>query len=220
MNLETAPSGPALTPFHTTILPSRPAIYFYDTKGNLIDPALLVDLTGDLEINEDGALTIRTEMEPLGVLTISTHGRGALMTGSARAVSYSHIGGVLRFDLPGIGVAGVGASQPVRDAIFPARRQEGGITTGVALHNLESSPVLVRCELRKAGVLLDSASIPLEANGQTAWFINQAFPGSDTSDFAGAVRCATRGSGRFTAVALEMDPGNGIFTALPVLPVP
>ena len=220
VNLETAPSGPALTPFHTTILPSRPAIYFYDTKGDLIDPALLVDLTADLEINEDGALTVRTEMEPLGVLTISTHGRGALMTGSARAVSYSHIGGVLRFDLPGIGVAGVGASQPVRDAIFPARRQEGGITTGAAIHNLESSPVLVRCELRKAGVLLDSASIPLEANGQTAWFIDQTFPGSDTSDFAGAVRCATRGSGRFTAMALEMDPGNGIFTALPVLPVP
>ena len=32
------------------------------------------------------------------------------------------IGGVLRFDLPGIGVAGVGTSQPVQDAIFPARR--------------------------------------------------------------------------------------------------
>ena len=80
--------------------------------------------------------------------------------------------------------------------------------------------MLVRCELRKDGVLLDAATIPLEANGQTAWFIDQAFPGSDTSDFVGAVRCATPGSGRFTAVALEMDPGNGIFTALPVLPVP
>ena len=32
---------------------------------------------------------------------------------------------VLRFDLPGIGVAGVGASPPVRDALFPARREGG-----------------------------------------------------------------------------------------------
>ena len=126
----------------------------------------------------------------------------------------------MRYDIPNLGVAGV---EPARHSETPSSRcaaRTGGITTGFALHNLESSPVLVRCELRKDGVLLDSASIPLEANGQTAWFIDQAFPGSDTSDFAGAVRCATRGSGRFTAVALEMDPGNGIFTALPMLPVP
>ena len=220
VNLETAQSGPARTPFDTTILPSRPVIYFYDTKGNLIDPALLVDLTGDMEITEDGALTIRTEMEPLGVLTISTHGRGALMTGSVRAVSYGPIGGGVRYDIPNLGVAGVGASPPLSDALFPVRRQEGGITTGVALHNLESSPGLVRCDLMRKGVVLDAASIPLAANGQTSWFIDQAFTSADTSDFAGAVRCATRGSARFTAVALEMDPGNGIFTALPVLPVP
>ena len=51
-------------------------------------------------------------------------------------ISDGPIGGVLRFDLPDIGVAGVGTSQPVRDAVFPVRRQEGGINTGVAVHNL------------------------------------------------------------------------------------
>ena len=56
VNLETQPSGPPRSPFHTAIPPSRPAIYFYDTEGNLIDPALVVDVTGDLEITEDGAL--------------------------------------------------------------------------------------------------------------------------------------------------------------------
>ena len=35
-----------------------------------------VDVTGDLEVTEEGALTIQTEMESLGELTISTHGRG------------------------------------------------------------------------------------------------------------------------------------------------
>ena len=220
VNLETQPSGPAPTPFHTAIPPSRPAIYFYDTEGALVAPESLVDVTGDLEITEDGALTVQTEMEPLGVLTISTHGRGALVSGSVRVVSDGPIGGMLRFEHPALGVAGVGASPPVSDALFPVRRQEGGITTGVALHNLESSPGLLRCDLMREGVLLDAASIPLEANGQTAWLIDQAFPAADTSDFVGSVRCDAVGEGLFSAVALEMDPGNRIFTTLPVVPVP
>ena len=100
------------------------------------------------------------------------------------------------------------------------RRQEGGITTGVALHNLQLSSGLVRCELLKEGVLLDSVSIPLEANGQTAWLIDQAFPTTDTSDFLGSVRCSATGGDMFTAVALEMDSGTRTFTTLPVAPVP
>ena len=220
VNLSTEASRPAPTPFHTDILPSRPAVYFYDTEGNPIAAESVVDITGDLEITEDGALTVRTEMEPLGVLTISTHGRGELVSGSARVVSEGPIGGMLRFEHPALGVAGVGASPPVRDVLFPVRRQEGGITTGVAIHNLESSPGLLRCDLMREGVLLDAASIPLEANGQTAWLIDQAFPSADTSDFAGSVRCDAVGEGLFSAVALEMDPGNRIFTTLPVVPVP
>ena len=220
VNLETQPSGPPLSPFHTAILPSRPAIYFYDTEGALVAPDSVVDITGDLEITEDGALTVRTEMEPLGVLTISTHGRGALVSGSVRVVSEGPIGGMLRFEHPALGVAGVGASPPVSDALFPVRRQEGGITTGVALHNLQSSLGLLRCDLMREGVLLDAASIPLEANGQTSWLIDQEFPAADTSDFAGSVRCDAVGEGLFSAVALEMDPGNRIFTTLPVVPVP
>ena len=85
-----------------------------------------VEVTGDLKVDEDGALTVQTEMAPLGELTISTHGREETLVGSVRVVSTGSIGGVLRFDIPGIGVAGVGAGQPVRDALFPARRQAGG----------------------------------------------------------------------------------------------
>ena len=67
--------------------PVRPAIYFYDTEGALVSAESVVEVTGDLEIREDGALTVQTEMEPLGVLTISTHGQGALVSGSVKAVS-------------------------------------------------------------------------------------------------------------------------------------
>ena len=220
VNVSTQRSRPAPTPFHSDILPSRPAIYFYDTEGHPIAAESVVEVTGDLEIQEDGGLTVRTEMEPLGVLTISTHGRGPLVSGSVKVVSDGPIGGMLRYYLPHVGVAVVGASPPIGDAIFPVRRLEGGINTGVAIHNLESSPGLVHCDLMREGVLLDAVSIPLEANGQTSWLIDTAFPNTDTSDFMGSVRCDAVGEELFSAVALEMDPGTRIFTTLPVFPVP
>ena len=96
VNLETRPSGPPLSPFHTAIPPTRPVIYFYDTDGNPIAPELLVDITGDLEVTEDGGLTVQTEMEPLGVLTISTHGRG----GVGERIGAGGLGGSHRRDAP------------------------------------------------------------------------------------------------------------------------
>ena len=167
-----------------------------------------MDLTGDLEITEDGSLTVQSEMEPLGELTISTHGRGELVSGSVRVVSDGPIGGVLRFDLPGIGVAGVGASQPVRDAIFPARRQAGGISTAAAIHNLGEEALVVGCQLMKDGSVLEEVEIPLAANGQEARYIEQMFTNADTSDFVGSVRCIAPGEGMFTGVAVELDAGQ------------
>ena len=178
--------------------PIRPALYFYDQEGQPMAAESVVDITGDLEVMEDGGLTVQTEMEPLGELTISTHGQGELVSGSVKVIAFGAIGGGLRFDLPEIGVAGVGASPPVRDAVFPVRRQEGGINTGVAIHNLESSPEIVRCELMRQGVLRDAVGINLAANGQSSWFIDAAFPDADTSGFVGSVRCDAEGPGQFT----------------------
>ena len=220
VNRKTQPSGPAPTPFHTAIPPIRPVIYFYDKEGQRIAAESVVDITGDLAVTEDGGLTVLTEMEPLGVVTISTHGRGDLVSGSVKVLSDGPIGGVLRFDLPYIGVAGVGVSSPVSDAVFPVRRREGGINTGIAIHNLESSPGLVRCELMREGVLRDAVPIPLAGNGQVSWFIDEMFPATDTSDFVGSVRCTVPDGGSFAGVAVELDAVNRIFTTLPVVPVP
>ena len=199
--------------------PIRPALYFYDKNGNPIDPESVVDLTEDLEVTEDGALSVRTEMEPLGELTISTHGQGEVVSGSVKVVSNGPIGGVLRFDLPGIGVAGVGASQPVRDAIFPARRQ-GGLSTAAAIHNPGEEALEVNCQLMKDGTVLEEVRTLLAANGQEAQFIEQMFTNADMSDFVGSVRCtAPEGEGMFTGVAVELDAGSRIFTTLPVVPV-
>ncbi len=178
-----------------------------------------MDLTGDLEVTEDGALTVQPALGPLGELTISTHGRGDLVTGSVKVVSDGPIGGVLRFGLPGIGVAGVGASQPVQDALFPARRQAEGISTAAAIHNLGEELMVVSCQLMKEGAVLEEGFMVLEANGQDAQYIEQMFTNTDTSDFVGSVRCTAFGEGRFTGVAVELDAGNRIFTTLPVVPV-
>ena len=115
--------------------------------------------------------------------------RTELVSGSVKVVSDGPLGGVVRFDLPGIGVAGVGASQPVRDAIFPARRQAGGIRTAAALHNLGEEAMGVSCRLMSGGVVLEEVEIPLEANGQASWFIEDTFTATDTFAFLGSVRC-------------------------------
>ena len=46
------------------------------------------------------------------------------------------------------------------------------------------------------------------------------FTRTDTSDFAGSVRCTAPGEGMFTGVAVELDATTRTFTTLPVLPVP
>ena len=216
VNRSTRPSGPGPSPYHAVILPTRPAIYFYDKDGMIIAPDLVVDITGDLEVTEEDALTIPMAMEPLGEITISTHGRGDLVSGSVRVVSAGSIGGFLRFDLPDIGVAAVGASQPVRDVLFPVRR-DGGLDTAVAVHNLGEESLVMTCWLMSGGIVLEEAEIDLEANGQEAQYIEELFPLADTSDFLGLVRCTA--PGRFTGVAVELDAGNRILTTLPVVPV-
>ena len=201
--------------------PIRPVLYFYDREGHPMDPESMVDLTEDLEVTEDGGLSIRTAMEPLGELTVSTHGRGELVSGSVKVVSEGPIGGVLRYALPGIGVTGVGASPPVRDALFPVR-QEGGLATAAAIRNLTGSDLVVTCRLMKDGAVLEETQIPLAAIGQEARYIEEmfTFTGADVSDFVGLVRCTVPpGEAMFTGVAVELDAGNRIFTTLPVVPV-
>ena len=74
------------------------------------------------------------------------------------------------------------------------RRQEGGIRTAAAIHNLEEEPVEVSCRFMSGGAVIEEVKIPLEGNGQTSWLIDQAFPAVDTFDFVGSVRCDALGA--------------------------
>ena len=202
--------------------PIRPLVYFYGENGELIDPGSMVDVMGNLFPTPFGALTLIAELPALGEITISTNGMGQLTTGSVKVVTEgldSPIGGVLRFDAPGIGVAGVGASQAVRDAVIPVRRQMGGLDTGAALRNLSESELTLTCHLMMGGEMIEMQPVTLPANGQTAMFISELFE-HDTSDFTGSMRCtAPEGEQEFTGVAVELDANNGIFTTLPVVPL-
>ena len=199
--------------------PIHPTLHFYDKQGDPIAARSVVENTDGLVFGEDGSLGIRSQLEFLGELTISTHGRGELATGSVRVISNGPIGGVLRFDHPDIGVAGVGASQPVRDAIFPARRRLSGINTGAAIRNWGEKPIVVTCHLRQGGAVRDTARITLEGDGQEAVFIHELFEETDTTNFTGSVYCTAPENGMFTGVALEMDEAARIFTTLPVVPL-
>ena len=73
--------------------PVQPVLYFSDRQGEPLAADSVVDLTDDLEVTEDGGLTIKTAMEPLGELTVATHGRGPLVSGAVKVVSEGPIGG-------------------------------------------------------------------------------------------------------------------------------
>ncbi len=196
-----------------------PAIYFYNQMGEMIDADSVVDVTGDLGVAADGALTVPMGIAGRGEMTISTNGEGALVVGSVRVFGTGRLGGVLRFDIPAVGVAGVGASEPVNDAIFPARRMLGGIRTGAAIRNLSAEDMTVTCMLMQGGQVMDSVPVMLPGDGHSAQFIDEMFPGANTTDFVGSVRCTAPEGGMFVGVALEMDAANGIFTTLPMVPL-
>ena len=165
---------------------ARPAIYFYDQRGELLEPESMVDVGDDHLVREDGSLTVRTAMARLGELTISTHGRGEVVAGSVQVVSNGPLGGVLRFDIPGVGVAGVGASQPTSDALFPARRQAGEVRTAAAIRNLEAERATVRCWLMSGGDPNWSGwTSHLNGHGQYARFIDEVFTRTDTTRLRG-----------------------------------
>ena len=195
-----------------------PAIYFYNGKGDMIDAQSVVDVMGDLAIAGDGALTVPMGVVGRAEITITTNGEGSLVGGSVRVFATGRMGGVLRFDVHDVAVAGVGASEPVNDAIFPARRMAGGIRTGAAIRNLSAEPITVTCQLMQGGEILDSIPIPLAVDDHHSQYIDELFPGSNTTDFEGSVRCTAPDGGMFAGVALELDAAARIFTTLPLVP--
>ncbi len=161
-------------------------------------------------------------LPPLGMSTFSTDGSGKLSSGSLQVSSDSSVAGFVRFNLPGIGVAGVGSSQPVNTFIAPVRGKMGSIYSGIAVQNIESSPVTVNLSLRdRSGTIIPNGTITvpdLAASGHFAKFIHELFPQAALDDFEGSLTAEAVG-GRIAATALELGSAPGQFTTLPVAPL-
>jgi hypothetical protein len=164
-------------------------------------------------------------VQPLAALTVSTDGQGEQLVGSATVDSDGDLGGVVRFDIPGIGITGVGTSEVAAGLIIPVRRKTGGINTGVALINAGDSAVALEFSLRnEAGGEVASTSIEdFPAHGHTATFIDQLFDEESwdeapLNDFRGSLVVKAPG-GSVAATALELDAAAGKFTTLPVTPL-
>ena len=157
-------------------------------------------------------------LAPLGTATLSTNGAGGLFTGSATVNSDSPIAAVVRFDITGVGVAGVAASQVLTSAIAPVRRI-GTLSSGVAVRNTGTSPIQVTLELKdENGDVVEGGNpepITLAGNEKIAKFLEVLFPAAQTTTFTGTI-CVTAQSGQIVVIALELDFLNNVFTTLPV----
>lgn len=206
-------------------------LYFYDTVGE----SLLVGVAhGDDDHDAAGRIfpqaghlvsMVDFEIPPLGSVTINTDGLGDLAIGSARVVSNVPVSGIIRFQIPGIGIAGFGTAPPMTQAITPARRN-AEINTAIAVRNNSWEPIAVHFEMRgEDGQLLGpDAVVPREipGNGRIAEFIDELFPELDTSDVVGTVVIVLHEGeedATFSAISIELGFEPGLFTSLPVSPV-
>ena len=84
--------------------PILPVLYFSDRQGKPIAATTVVDVTDDLEVTTDGGLTIQAMIEPLGELTVATHGLGEEVSGSVRVLAEgAPLGGGAALQRPGSG---------------------------------------------------------------------------------------------------------------------
>ena len=160
----------------------------------------------------------RFRLLPLGSRTL-TADESSFQTGSVTVSSNVPVSAIIRFDIRGIGVAGVGTSPEFRIAIAPVRRI-GNLSTGIAVRNVELSAQTVELILKdESGYTVRGgrADREIEAGGRIAEFIQEIFPDADTADFRGEISIEAM-AGKVAAMALELDTG-GVFTTLPVNPI-
>jgi len=166
----------------------------------------------------DGSISnLRFDLPPLGSMTFSTTGFGDLRLGSAFVQATANVSGVVRFEIAGVGIAGVGSAQPASALMAPVRR-EGEIRTGVAVRNPTQQAIEVEISLKDTSgeaVPNGTGMLEIPAQGRVAAFIEELFPDADTVDFQGSI-CLRAATGEIAVVALELGGQPGEFTTLPV----
>ncbi|MDA2933704.1 hypothetical protein MYX82_05120 [Acidobacteria bacterium AH-259-D05] len=121
-------------------------VEFFDDSGDPLSVGI-VDVFGSAQ----PTTSVDFSIPPLDTVTISSSGEGATAVGSAVVSSDVGVGGIIRFSIAGLGIAGVAESQPLTGFIASVRRQLGGINTGIAIQNTENQPVTLNFALRVKG---------------------------------------------------------------------
>ena len=145
-------------------------------------------------------------------------GGSGILSGWIQIFATGPLGAVLRFDLSGIGIAGIGTRTAERGVIIPVRRV-GGLSTGVAYGNTTNYTIELTFTLKdESGTEVGTTTRDVVGNGHGSIFFHQLFPELDLGSFSGTL-CVTTPMGGFAAEALELGVNAGEFTALPVTPL-
>jgi hypothetical protein len=172
---------------------------------------LTVDLNGQIVSGET-----QVEIPPGGLRILRTDGQGPITSGSVMVRSNRVLTGVILFD-GSIGVAGVGNSVPLPDGFVAPMENNtaSAINTGVALMNLETSPLAVTLELLGVqGNRLATATAVIQAGGHLARFLGEFnfVPAVELSSFSGLLRVTS--PGKLAATVIQTRPGE--FATMPV----
>ncbi|MFB3903589.1 MAG: hypothetical protein ACE15E_09060 [Acidobacteriota bacterium] len=153
-------------------------------------------------------------LPPSGSVTLSTRPEGETQVGCAVATSTGPLTGVVRFRIPGIGVAGVGPSEVSPAFVVPVR-QQGDIGTGVAVHNPGPEPVNLQLTLRDTGgrLVAESTVEAFPGRGHLAQYVSEMCP--EARDFEGTLTVEASG-GNVSGTAIELGSQPGQLTTLPV----
>ncbi len=194
-------------------------VLYWNAAGDPIDPSTIIAGVSSINAQVAGSAF---DLAPFGSATFKTTGTGDLVDGSVTVEGDGEVTSLIRFTLPGFGIAGVGESTPTGSAVAPTRR-EGGINTGLAIRNVGDTVLTVDLTLKdSAGMdVTNGAGVQMvPVNGRVARFLDELFPTASTDGFVGTILIEARDGGRFAAVALELGPGgSGAFTTLSVTPI-
>ncbi|HEY3128912.1 MAG TPA: SBBP repeat-containing protein [Acidobacteriota bacterium] len=194
--------------------PAAPVNASVSIRDDLGNP-LAVNLNGEL-ITGLKSLTI----PPGGLRVLKTNAQGPISVGSVTVSPDRPLVGVLVFG-GSFGVAGVGSSQALDNGfVAPMETSSSqGISTGVALMNLEGRDIGAELKLLDSGgnvvatARLDGKDL-LKSNGHSARFIQEFIwsPAVDFSSFVGLLKVIP--AGRIAATVLQVRPNQ--FATMPV----
>ncbi len=192
-------------------------VRFWDVDGNPTDGGTVLGAVRGMNAQVTGT---SFRLEPLGTVTFSTTGVGDLFLGSATIDSDLSVFGVIRFNIQGAGIAGVGFGAPASAVVAPARNQDG-VRTGLAVRNTSTTEIMVTFTLKDTSgqdVANGAVERLLGVNARLAKFIDEIFPDANTTDFVGTISVRAN-NGTVVVIALELGSEAGELTALPVSPI-